>query len=370
MYSLVESDTARIAMQIGIGTVAWAMLAFSLAHVTRLKRTCVAFTLLLGLSPQVIRYDIAILSESLTISFVVLAIATTVLRLHKQSQLINICWAVSLTLCVLSRPTHVLIAIALVLPVAWRFIRSKGRTLPFSGVSRVALLLVSIFTLQQSPHMSTLNVYTVITSRVISDDNRFNWFTTHGMPNVEGMRNAMGYDYVNQLPPEVASIVDLPVGQQPPSLMRVGGVELAKWVSSSGMSTVVRYLALHPLDTLRHAQLLLDDSLSPPNGDFLPLANGFMLPWGMFLSWQLWTAVVVLAGGLLFLRNSTRQRAQLILSLFLTAIAVYIASIHFSGIEHVRHTVPVAVTLRVIGLVALVSLFPAQRPTETVDEVA
>lgn len=367
IYSLAGSDTSRVVVQVVVGTLAWASLAWVLSRPSKWQRTVFIATMTFGLSPQIIRYDVAILSESLSISLAVLAIAATLYRSAVQSTAATTWWAISLTLCVLSRPAHLLIPAMCVIPVVWRFLASRGKTLSATGVGFIALLMVGAFTVQQSQSLSLLNLYTVVSSRVITDDQRFDWFVDQGMPNVAGMRQANGYDYVEQLPPEVAKIVALPIGQQPPTLMRVGGVELAKWLTDNGWKTVAKYLVFHPGDTLQHARLLAEPTLNAPNGDFLPLQNGPMLPWGIFGHWQLWTLIFIASFVILLARPNSRKQSLLLLFMCVMTCLIYLATVHTSGIEHVRHVAPYAAVLRILGLSALLMALPRRSLSETLE---
>lgn len=148
--------------------------------------------------------------------------------------------------------------------------------------------------------------------------------------------------------------------------MRAGGVALAEWLKDSGWRTLALYLATHPGDTLDHARALLDPALSPPNGDFLPLDNGPMIPGTVFGAWQVWAVCAVAATVLVWLR-SRRDAVPLVVMMGIAA-AVYLATVHTSGIEHVRHSVTVAAMIRVIGLVALVRALAPGQVRKTPDE--
>jgi hypothetical protein len=368
VYAIAGSDTNRVITQVVIGTLAWGALAWVLATSVKWQRSAFFATLLLGLTPQVIRYDVTILSESLSISFAVLAVAATLHRLKVRSPLTTTWWAISLTFCVLSRPTHLIIVVVCLVPETWRFIATKGKKLTVGAIGMFALLLFGVFTIQQSQHMSLLNLYTVVSSRVISDDGRFNWFVERGMPVSNGMRTATGYDDAQDLSQDVASIVQLPEGQQPPSLMRVGGVELATWLQDNGWRTVVLYLITHSSDTLTHAANLVTATLNAPNGDFLPLENGPMIPWGVAGTWQIWTLILFASCGVLLLKRSTRQYASVVLAMFFTTVMIYLATVHTSGIEHVRHSSTVAAMIRVLGLAALMGILPRRSLSRIFDE--
>ena len=365
IYSLAGSDSSRVVLQVIVGTLAWSTLAWVLSRNVKWQRTAFVITMILGVTPQIIRYDVAILSESLSISFAVFTIASTLYRHSVRSTFATAWWMVSLTLCVLSRPTHILIPAVCLVPIVWKFMSSRGKSLTMTGVGCLALFMLGVFTIQQSRPMSLLNLYTVVSSRVITDDQRFDWFTSHGMPHITEMREATGYDYSEQLPTDVADIVDLPKGQQPPSLMRVGGVQLATWMRDNGWKALARYLILNPADTLNHAQQLVHPTLNAPNGDFLPLQNGPMVPWSWFLSWQAWLIVFATCCGILFSRRATRSQATLLLKILIITAIVYVATVHSSGIEHVRHATTCAAVIRIIGLVALLAVLPRRNLNET-----
>jgi hypothetical protein len=198
-------------------------------------------------------------------------------------------------------------------------------------------------------------LYTVLAERVMTDDDRYEWFVSRGMPDVAGTRDVFGYDYPADLPPEVAEIVQLPVGQAPPRLMRIGGVSLAQWAQEDGWKTYLTYTVTHPTDTASRFASLAGPTLSPPNGDFLPLDNGPMLPGVVFGSWQLWSVLLVVAAAMIYLRSPSRRLAQLFISLGVILVLMYAASTLTSGIEHPRHAVTVAVMLRVAGLSAILA---------------
>jgi hypothetical protein len=258
----------------------------------------------------------------------------------------------------MTRTTHLVIVAVLFIPYLVVFLRSKGKAITPTFIALFLLMGVGVLQVQANSSTSLLNFYTVLAERIITDDQRYNWFVGRGMPDVEGARDAFGYDYSNDLPLQVANIVQLPVGQLPPTLMRVGGPELAQWAKDSGWRTYLRYLATHPTDTTSRVTSLMNSTLSPPNGDFLPLDNGPMLPAIAFGAWQLWGAVFVVATTLMFLRSSNHRLPALFIALGIIMVMIYGASTLTSGIEHPRHAVTVAVMVRVAGLTAILSALP------------
>ena len=368
LYSLVDSDAGRVALQVGIATAAWSWCALILSRMSSYPRIVLTTVLLLGLSPQVVRYDLTLLSESLGISFFVFTIAASVNLRKNTSTFSAAIWLVSLALCVYTRPVHIWVLVVVLLPPLTTFIARRGRTI---SLTTVALLIIScgaFLQLRANSSTSALNFYTVLQERVITDDSRFDWFTQQGMPVSPGMRAATGYDFTDQFPTEVAAIIPLPEGQVPPTLMRVGGAPLAQWVQDNGWKTYAHYILTHPADTFSRLTSLTNATLSPPNDDFLPLENGPMIPRVLFGSWELWSLLTVGALAVVFLKS--RRDFLFLASMSVTLLAVYATSVLASGIEHPRHSVTSAVALRLIAIVALVYALPRARQNRELDELA
>jgi hypothetical protein len=304
----------------------------------------------------------------LGISFFVLTIAAS-LNLRKNTNSFSaIVWLAGIALCVYTRPVHLWVLVIVLLPPVATFIARRGRTISLTTVTLLIISCGAFLQLRANSSTSAINFYTVLQERIISDDSRFEWFTQQGMPVSPGMRDATGYDFTDQFPPEVAAIIPLPEGQVPPTLMRVGGPPLAQWVQDNGWKTYAHYVLTHPADTFSRLTSLTDATLSPPNDDFLPLENGPMVPRVLFGSWELWS---LLTGGALvvvFLKN--RKNFLFLASICVTLVAVYATSLLASGIEHPRHSVTSAVALRLIAIVALVYALPRSTRNRGLDELA
>lgn len=366
IYSLVTTDTGRVLLHVVVGSCAWSWCAVVLSRRSNYPRVVLTAVLLLGLSPQVIRYDLAILSESLGISFMVLTVTATVELLRRRTPLSLGIWLVAISLCANTRPVQLFVlVVALTIPIV-KFIGNRGRQITISTVVLLFVLLAGFLQLRGNATTSALNFYTVLQERVMTNDARFGWFSDHGMPVVEGMRNASGYDYSGNLPSEVSDIITLPVGQQPPTLMRVGGADLASWVVDKGWTTYARYVVTHPRDSLSRITSLNNETLSPPNDDFLPLDNGAMIPRVLFGSWELWSVLGLGSLVLVFLKN--RQEFAVLIGLSIAGCGVYGISMMTSGIEHPRHAVTSSAALRLIALCAIVLALPKAKQKVTLDE--
>jgi hypothetical protein len=366
IYSLVQSDTSRVALHVIVGGIAWAWCALLLSRISKYPRIVLSSVLLLGLSPQVVRYDLAILSESLGISFMVLAVASSLHLQQRRTTSSVVLWLLSVSLCAHTRPAQLLILFVVLVPPTYKFLQSKGRQISATTFALLLVLLAGFLQLTENSNTSALNFYTVLQERVLTNDVRFQWFSNHGMPVTEEMREALGYDYAANFPKDISDIIALPVGQQPPALMRAGGPELARWIRDDGWTTYAKYIATHPSDSLSRLTSLTNKTLSPPNDDFLPLDNGPMIPRVLFGSWELWSAMGLVATAIIFLKN--RREFTMVGGFVLATVSVYALSMLTSGIEHPRHAVTSAVAMRLIPLVAVVLALPRTKPKAELDE--
>ncbi|MFM9225405.1 MAG: hypothetical protein ACKOQ1_02045, partial [Actinomycetota bacterium] len=270
-------------------------------------------------------------------------------------------WFAMLVVYGLVRPTHLVV----LAPVAAWFIasavRSRGARHVVPAVLLGAATIWGVALVRGNDATSRLNVYTIIANDVIVDDARFAWWVERGMPAPEGLRDAVGYDFAGDLPPDLAAIVALPTGQQPPEVIRAGGTELAEWVRDNGTVVQARWVLSHPRDAWRSVSSRAHEVLSPPNDDFLPLdVRGVQLR-AVFADWRIW-ATAWLAGSLAaFVRGGRRREGRMLALSGAALAALLVVTMNFSGIEHQRHAATVAVGVRVLGLVGLAMIVPGGR---------
>lgn len=366
LFTLAGSDGVRVAMQFALGTAAWAHLAITLSRVSRFPRTMGLATLALGLTPQVTRWDLAILSESLGITFSVVAVALTVRLARTEGSLIA--WLGAIALVGLTRPTQLIIVVACAAVCIVVALRSRGQRLVFPTLVLTVVSVWGAALVNDNAPTSRLNVYTVLANDVATSDERWSWFVGAGMPDVPGARDAVGYDFAGALPDDLAAIVDLPVGQQPPAIVRAGGVELAEWVRDHGISTLTRWAVTHPDDVLRVAATRADAVLSPPNDDFLPLETRTTWPRSVFGPWQVWVGAWAAAAVVAVLRRRAGREVRAIASMGTAVAVVYLVTMTYSGIEHQRHGAAIAVAVRTVALASVALALP-RRDDPGDDEV-
>jgi hypothetical protein len=369
LFTIAGSDGARIATQFVLGTAAWVFLALTLAATSRFPRTIGLATLAVGLTPQVTRWDLAILSESLSITFTVAAVALTVRLVRGTGGLVP--WIVVVSLVGLTRPTHVVVPVVIAAVCVVIAVRSRGSRLVFPALAFTTVAVWGVALVDGNAATSRLNVYTVIANDVAPSDERWTWFVERGMPDAPGAREATGYDFAGALPDDVAAIVELPVGQQPPALVRAGGVALAEWVRDHGVSTLTRWIATHPADVLTTVADRADATLSPPNDDFLPLETRDIWPRDLFGPWQVWVGAWSAALLVALLRGRAGREVRAIAGMAVAVAAVHVITMSYSGIEHQRHAATTAVAVRVVALASLALALPRRdtgRPTD--DDVS
>lgn len=359
VYSIAGSDDVRVVAHVVIGAAAWTWFAGALAVRTRWPRAAALVVLAIGLTPQVVRYDAAILGESLTTSIIVaLAAASLQLAVRRAGPLP---WLALVAVFGLMRPTHLTVLVPMAAWFVASAIRSRGARHTGAAVLLGAAAVWGLALARGNDATSRLNIYTVIAQDVIVDDARFAWWVERGMPAPAGVREASGYDFAGDLPADLAAIVELPAGQQPPAVVRAGGVELAEWVRKDGLVTQIRWVLTHPVDAWNHAASRAAQVLSPPNDDFLPLDTRTVAPREVFGDWRLW-AVLWVAGTLAaFVRASRRAEGRMLAVAGLMCAALFVATMNFSGIEHQRHGASLAVGLRVLGLAGMALLVPTRR---------
>lgn len=359
-YSLLHTDRNRVIAQALFGCAAWILFAFVAGRGTRFPALLRLAILTVGLAPQVIRFDSAILSESFAVSTAVLLLATLIGAARSRS------WRVPAAcvwvLFVFIRPENLFVGVlAGSLLVVFLTLR---RRIP--SVAMLLVLLAGLGAFQQLRSITTvrnLNMYTVLASRVMTDSSRYAWFVEHGMPNIPGIRYVEGYDYAQLVPAELRSYLGIPVDQDVPSIVIAGGMELARWVRSDAWSTYARRLATHPKETWDYVSSWAGPSLNARSHTFLPTEDRRVMPDWVFGRWQWWAFSS--AAGLLSLLVLSRTRELLALGAVTGATLVLFPLVTVaSGIEQQRHAAVVAVMIRLVALAALALGAPASQASD------
>lgn len=355
VYVLAATDTARVAVQVILGIAAWVWLARELSEGSRRPGTVRWMTAVVGLTPQVIRFDQAILAESLTITAGVALVAATVRTARSgKAPTASAGWVAAFVVFAMVRPHHMLVLFAVAAAVTARSLAARRSP----GVLGAVMLLVAVLGLQQlrsNTPTSNLNLYTILTERVITDPAATRWFVSNGMPAVDLFDNPLTYDTPDLLAPELLAVLDLPEGQMPPRLMRLGGMPLAQWVRDDGWTTYARWIATHPSDNLSRLVDLVGPTLDVADDGFLPLDSRTVVPRVFFVPTAV-SAIIALAGAAVSVLRRRRRDAAVPFAVLLGAFSLYAIAMTTSGIEHPRHAAVAAVLVRLAALVGAAQL--------------
>lgn len=354
VYSIVHDDMLRVGVQVTLSIAAWLYLAWAVNRVVlRLPLAAPVCVLLLGATPQAARWDLTILSESIGLSIAVATFATWLLAWQRRTPGWTYAAAGASVVFGATRPPQVPVLVAITVAAGITALRHRDDVV----LRRATAVLIvgcawGAVQLANNQNVSTLNLYSVMSDRVILNAERRDWFIGHGMPWKDSYDDSNGYANRNDLPADLIAYLDLPAEQQPPALMLNGGFEFARWAKSDGWPTYARFLISHPLDTLADPAARFDPMLNPADRDLLPLSPRPALPRALFGYWQAW-----LAGALALIVAATRvgRRPQPAMVVPLAALAICVPWFYLvalgSGIEHPRHAITVAVMLRVSALI-------------------
>lgn len=368
MYQLFPTDTLRVIAQVAIGCAVWIFFALTMAKASRYPRSVQATVLLLGLSPQIIRYDLAILSESISISLATLLVVATVRVVRSKTTPNIVLWILIFISFGMTRPTHPIIFLTCFVVALFIFVANRGKKMMIATPVLAILLVFSFATVNNNRGISNLNFYTVLANQVFQDDARYVWFVEHGMPDIAGIRDIEGYDYSDDLDPALKDLIELPEGQAPPAIVRAGDIPLATWVRDHGWTTQAKWMLTHPSDVANIINLKVDAALSPVNDDFLPLENRQILARDLFSPWVLWATLGAGSLFLLLIQPATRKQGQAIALMAASTALIFVATVTTAGIEHERHATTVAVLVRVLAITAMILVLP-KRFTKVPDAV-
>lgn len=360
IYSVCFNDIGRVVANVALGCAAWLLLAHAIRRTApRMEVVAPAVVLVLGVSPPVTRWDLAILSESIGISIAVATFACWLLVAENPRNTARWVGALGATAVFgMTRPSQIFVMV----------LAGFAATTAVAGVGRRRLVAIvasafavmttlGLVMLSNNQPVSTLNFYTVLSDVVLSDPDHWEWFADHGMPWDETFTTARGYVTQADVSPDLLRYVRHPAGQPVPELLPVGGTRVARWVLEDGWSTYVRWLATHPGETIFRELDRLPSVLNPSDSALLPLSPRRLVPRVVFADWT------VLAAGATTLLAVARRRGQrdpddrrTFVPLVTLGLCVpWCALIGVaSGIERPRHAITMAIIFRVALLATAV----------------
>lgn len=365
LYSVFSSDGARVVAQCAIGIVCWCVLAYVVMTVisrTWLGVTAAGAVLLIGASPHVTRWDIAILSESFALSFTVLALASWLLFVAQATRPRTAFVWITTLLWAFTRDAHLVVLPALLLLVAASLLaRRERRARAVLVVALVPVALWAVIALGNDAPMTEYNTYGLIELRVLNHAERAHWFEQHGMPPTEPVPAALAFVPRRLVPPALTKYARVPVGLNPPALVPRDGRPFIRWMRDKGPSTYVQWLATHPGYTVTEPLRNVDALVLPALDRLTPMldarqvypsfladlvfANGAVL-FVLFVGALLVTLIVVL-------RHETSRFVVFAWCVTAAAVVLMYVALHGAPIELGRHAIVSSVLLRLGVLMAL-----------------
>jgi hypothetical protein len=353
-------------VQIAIASACWAVLAVVVARQVSpgWRRGCAAAAVLaFSFTKPMTMWDRSVLSETLALAFLALALAAAIWLIEAPSPQRAGLLAGALLLWSTTRDTHLVVIAALALGtgvallahrIAWR---RAGIVLVASLLLVVGLGSVSAWAGERG-EQPLMNVFAV---RILPYPARVAWFGRHGMPDARVLGR-------------VAAVAPAR-GEAPIAAVDLHAPELAswrRWLDRDGNRTLLRWMVDHPAYALFEPFREPERAFNNVGGDLgyyaapdfrvLPYVTGaFFLP----------IAACLLAAGLLavrWLRARALQPLELVGAVAMVlAVPHAVAAWHFDGMETMRHLLVPGVQLRLGLLLAAIPLLDLSRARRTTN---
>lgn len=367
LYRVLSADAIRIAAQCAIAIVCWCALAYVAANLvqrTWLRGVIAGGILLVGVNPQITRWDHVLLSESLALSLTVAAIACWLLFAKRTTTGTTIAVWVVTVLWAFTRSAHLLVlpllVVMLAVSLAWRSERAKRGVLLVAFVPIVIWGFVSV---RNDPGTTEFNTYSIIAIRVFSSPSATRYFVDRGMPVNNAILKYRGLVPRRAVPPDLLRYARVPAHFKVPSLVLTGGRPFVRWMRTNGPETYLKWLASRPgyvvTDPLTHLDEMVSrriDKITPPfqSRRVVPsfVTSIVFESYGLYLAAFAAALLSALAAVLLKLRSRPLAVAWCVIGV---GVALFYVAWFGSAIEGARHAL-VASTGSRIGLLLVLAL--------------
>jgi hypothetical protein len=376
LYAIVPSDNLRTDAQVLISILAWLTLAATVAYALRDRRVrLIAVVVILALSctSAVTSWDRAILAESLSISFAVVALAAWIWFVKQPSALNAAAVVASTTIwCFTKSATFPIVGLAAVL-VLVSMIRTGDRQL--RGGVAAALILVSAWGLvannrsdktyerYQGKGLSQFNTNFALELRleILNSPSDTAWFVAHGMPDPNGL--PLGYKRPTPMDDTWFA------GDAAFTEAYLARRDLVRWGNDKSQHVYEEFVLTHPSELISRFSRELPYVLVPTRNHLvyttgpravLPSAAESLLfdttpsvtPGGLFQP-AAFGDVGLLGAAAVALAFAARRRARDVRLLIAAGATLLLAFVSIaivwvlSPIEIARHALPASVLLRV-----------------------
>lgn len=224
--------TSDALMQVLVATLAWLFLAATVYRLCRTRRVGVggfALVLLTGLSAQITEWDMALLSESFTLSLLVVLIAMVMLVVDRLTPARAIGLAVVLCWWTAVRPSNFTILAVIVIPIAIGLALTRRRQwILWVMVPMLVITVWAAYSTSRDKIIWPQNSTGVVQDRLLKDPAAKEFLHEHGMPRSALVEQEKSKEYIGY---------DAPLAVDP---------EFRAWMLDRFQPTYLEYLVRHP----------------------------------------------------------------------------------------------------------------------------
>ena len=361
LYGMVTGDEARIWMQLGISIACWLALAGVVAAAIRdrvLRPLAFGAVLLFALAPEIVLWDAALLSESVSLSLTAALVAAWIRALGHPSA-----WAYGLVLAVsaawaLVRDPHAYVAagIGLALAVSILLVRVGGGPRRMCAVASAGLVLIAaIGVWSGTSHFArwAYPLQNVFSLRIADEPGQLAHFQDAGMPVSPELLEAM------RVHRETGQIVlEHPPGYDTPAALEQA-TPFHRWLLTEGRGAYTRFLLTHPAVVAEGFGYLGETLLDPELIHFTPDSSAWDAePSAAVYPRRKVPLLVLLLGAVtaalcVGLRNGPRREWWAPAFLIASSVPFAILVHHAGALEPDRHGLVPSVFLRLGALLLL-----------------
>ncbi|HEX9260454.1 MAG TPA: hypothetical protein VF855_13020 [Acidimicrobiales bacterium] len=238
-----------IVAQVVIGVLAWALLACTLGRRSpgAWRWVVTIGVLLLSVTTPISMWDDAVLTESLSVSMLVLTTATAIWLVERRTWPTWSAFVASFVLLILVRDTHIvlsgLLALGLVVVVALTWRRHRRVVLVTVLLIPVLMALTAFgrwSTVAGARHVQPTRETLFV--KILPYEDRFEWFADHGMPDADRLRKLRPGIYRDAQ--TGAPLFPLPDYQD------AAWKDFNRWVHDDAQGVYNRWLMTHPVEAL------------------------------------------------------------------------------------------------------------------------
>jgi hypothetical protein len=178
VYSIVasalENKYVLVCVQFALSLASWCWLGWVVGGaIGVLLAACVA------LSGPIVMWDLAVLSESLSLTLLVAVLASTITLYRRWTRTRFVVWCALVVLFSMTRATNAFLAPFLAVPF---LATNKKRLLYVALAALIVVVTVDVYTRTVGGSLRKLSMVNVYTGRILPDPDRRGYFVERGMP--------------------------------------------------------------------------------------------------------------------------------------------------------------------------------------------